>query len=346
MTAPQSNPHPVRVAMFSAQPYDRRFFEEARAAGGPGRGDIAIDYHDTALDIGTAVLAQGCGAVCVFVNDVLDAAVLERLHGGGVRAILLRCAGFNNVDLAALARLGMFAARVPAYSPEAVAEHALAMILTLNRHTHRAFNRVREGNFALDGLLGFTLHGKTAGIVGTGKIGLATARILRGFGCRVLGYDPYPSPAFEALGSMVPLDELLELSDIVSLHCPLTEATRHLVSHATLGRMKAGAMLVNTSRGALVDTAAVIEALKSRRLGALAIDVYEQESALFFRDHSSDIIADDVFGRLTSFPNVLITGHQGFFTVEALREIAAITFDNLACWRSGGACANMLPSPD
>ncbi|QBE66169.1 2-hydroxyacid dehydrogenase [Pseudoduganella lutea] len=331
----------LRLAMFSAQPYDRRFFEEARAAR---RSPVAIDYHDTALDIGTAVLAQGCDAVCVFVNDVLDAAVLERLHGQGVRAVLLRCAGFNNVDLVALARLGMFAARVPAYSPEAVAEHAVAMILTLNRHTHRAFNRVREGNFALDGLLGFTLHGKTAGIVGTGKIGLATARILAGFGCRVLGHDPYPSPAFAALGTMVPLDDLLAQSDIVSLHCPLVDATRHLIGHATLGRMKEGAMLVNTSRGALVDTAAVIEALKSRRLGALAIDVYEQESALFFRDHSSDIIADDVFGRLTTFPNVLVTGHQGFFTIEALREIAAITFDNLDCWRSGGACANVLPA--
>lgn len=330
--------HTIRLAMFSAQPYDRRFFEEARPAA------VAIDYLDTALDTGTAVLAQGCDAVCVFVNDILDAAVLERLHALGVRAILLRCAGFNNVDLAALARLGMFAARVPAYSPEAVAEHALAMILTLNRHTHRAFNRVREGNFALDGLLGFTLHGKTAGIVGTGKIGLATARILRGFGCRVLGHDPFPSAAFEELGSMVPLDDLLAQSDIVSLHCPLTEATRHLVGHATLGRMKEGAMLVNTSRGALVDTAAVIEALKSRRLGALAIDVYEQESALFFRDHSSEIIADDVFGRLTSFPNVLVTGHQGFFTIEALREIAAITYGNLACWQAGTPCANLLPA--
>jgi D-lactate dehydrogenase len=331
-------PTPIRLAMFSAQPYDRRFFEEAR------RTAVTISYHDTALDSGTAVLAQGCDAVCVFVNDILDAAVLERLHALGVRAILLRCAGFNNVDLAALARLGMFAARVPAYSPEAVAEHALAMILTLNRRTHRAYNRVREGNFALDGLLGFTLHGKTAGIVGTGKIGLATARILRGFGCRVLGHDPYSAPAFADLGSMVPLDDLLAQSDIVSLHCPLTEATRHLIGHATLGRMKEGAMLVNTSRGALVDTAAVIEALKSRRLGALAIDVYEQESALFFRDHSSEIIADDVFSRLMSFPNVLVTGHQGFFTIEALREIAAITFDNLDCWQSGQPCANRLPA--
>ncbi|QGZ37924.1 D-lactate dehydrogenase [Pseudoduganella flava] len=341
MAVPQS----TRLALFSAQPYDRRFFEEARAGlAQHGRASVDIVYHDTALDIGTAVLAQGCDAVCVFVNDVLDAAVLHKLHDAGVRAVLLRCAGFNNVDLGTLAGLGMFAARVPAYSPEAVAEHALAMILTLNRHTHRAWNRVREGNFALDGLLGFNLHGKTAGIVGTGKIGLATARILRGFGCRVLGHDPYPAPAFEELGSMVPLDDLLAESDIVSLHCPLMPATHHLINHATLGRMKQGAMLVNTSRGGLIDTTAVIGALKSRRLGALAIDVYEQESALFFRDHSSEIIADDVFGRLTTFPNVLITGHQGFFTIEALREIAAITFDNLECWRAGQPCAHLLPA--
>ena len=331
----------LRIAMFSSQPYDRRFFEEARAARNDG---VEIHYHATALGAETAVLAQGCTAVCVFVNDVLDAATLDVLHGLGVRALLLRCAGFNNVDLHAAARLGMFAARVPAYSPEAVAEHALALIQTLNRHTHRAYARVREGNFALEGLLGMTLHGKTAGIVGTGKIGLATARILNGFGCRVLGFDPFPSPAFAPLGTMVPLAQLLAESDIVSLHCPLTDTTRHLIDAATLAAMKRGAMLVNTSRGGLIDTAAVIDALKSRQLGALAIDVYEQESALFFHDHSGDILTDDIFGRLLTFPNVLITGHQGFFTTEALREIAAITFDNLDCFRRGGQCANLLPA--
>ena len=330
----------MKLAMFSSQPYDRRFFDEARAA----RNDaIEIHYHATALNAETAILAQGCTAVCVFVNDLLDAATLEVLHGLGVRALLLRCAGFNNVDLQAAAGYGMFAARVPAYSPEAVAEHALAMIQTLNRHTHRAWARVREGNFALEGLLGMTLHGKTVGVVGTGKIGLATARILKGFGCKVLGYDPYPSPAFAPLGTMVPLERLLAEADIVSLHCPLSDATRHLIDATTLATMKPGAMLVNTSRGGLIDTAAVIAALKSRQLGALAIDVYEQESALFFHDHSGDIIDDDIFHRLVTFPNVLITGHQGFFTIEALREIASITFDNLDCFRRGGFCANLLP---
>jgi len=330
----------MKLAMFSSQPYDRRFFDEARAA----RNDaVDIHYHATALNAETAILAQGCTAVCVFVNDVLDAATLEVLHGLGVRALLLRCAGFNNVDLQAAAGYGMFAARVPAYSPEAVAEHALAMIQTLNRHTHRAWARVREGNFALEGLLGQTLHGKTVGIVGTGKIGLATARILKGFGCRVLGYDPYPSPAFAPLGMMVPLTQLLAEADIVSLHCPLTDETRHLIDATTLATMKPGAMLVNTSRGGLIDTPAVIAALKSRQLGALAIDVYEQESALFFHDHSGDIIDDDIFGRLVTFPNVLITGHQGFFTIEAMREIASITFENLDCFRRGGMCANLLP---
>jgi len=330
----------MKLAMFSSQPYDRRFFDEARAA----RNDtVDIHYHATALNAETAILAQGCTAVCVFVNDVLDAATLEVLHGLGVRALLLRCAGFNNVDLQAAAGYGMFAARVPAYSPEAVAEHALAMIQTLNRHTHRAWARVREGNFALEGLLGQTLHGKTVGIVGTGKIGLATARILKGFGCRVLGYDPYPSPAFAPLGTMVPLTQLLAEADIVSLHCPLTDETRHLIDATTLATMKPGAMLVNTSRGGLIDTPAVIAALKSRQLGALAIDVYEQESALFFHDHSGDIIDDDIFGRLVTFPNVLITGHQGFFTIEAMREIAGITFENLDCFRRGGMCANLLP---
>ncbi|MEC5160058.1 MULTISPECIES: 2-hydroxyacid dehydrogenase [unclassified Janthinobacterium] len=332
----------MKIAVFSTQPYDRRFFDEALRRQ-PNGAAIELLYHTAPLALETAVLAQGCQAVCVFVNDCLDAPVLEALHRLGTRALLLRCAGYNNLDAAAAARLGMFAARVPAYSPEAVAEHALALVLTLNRHTHRAYARVREGNFALDGLLGMTLHGKTVGIVGTGKIGLAAARIFKGFGCRVLGHDPYPSPRFDALGTMVELPALLAQSDVVSLHCPLTEATRHLIGRATLPLMKPGAMLVNTSRGALVDTGAVIAALKSRQLGALAIDVYEQESSLFFHDHSSDIIDDDVFQRLMTFPNVLVTGHQGFFTIEALREIAGITFDNLACFMAGQGCANRIP---
>ncbi|MBK0027154.1 2-hydroxyacid dehydrogenase [Stenotrophomonas sp. S48] len=331
----------MQIAVFSARPYDRRFLDEASAQQGAGQGHELV-YFDAALDLHTAPLAQGCAAVCVFVNDQLDAPVLQALHAGGVRAVLLRCAGFNNVDMAEAQRLGLFVARVPAYSPEAVAEHALALVMTLNRHTHRAYNRVREGNFMLDGLLGRTLHGRTVGIVGTGKIGLATARIFRGMGCTVLGHDPYPSAAFADVGDSVALDELLARADIVSLHCPLTPDTHHLINDASLARMKSGAMLVNTSRGALVDTHAVIRALKSRRLGQLAIDVYEQESALFFQDLSGEIIDDEAFQRLMTFPNVLVTGHQGFFTVEALQEISAITMGNLADFAAGRDCANQV----
>ena len=334
----------MKIAIFSARPYDRRFLEEALASS----SEVAtckFVYIEAALDPETAALAQGFGAVCVFVNDRLDAPTLEALHGIGVRAVLLRCAGFNNVDMAAATRLGFFVARVPAYSPEAVAEHALALVMTLNRQTHRAYNRVREGNFVLDGLLGVTLHGKTIGIVGTGRIGMATARIFRGMGCTVLGCDPVPAPGFEAIGRMVPLDVLLAQSDIVSLHCPLTEATRHMIDTRSLASMKPGAMLVNTSRGALVDTDAVIGALKSRQLSHLAIDVYEQESELFFQDHSGQIIDDEVFQRLMTFPNVLVTGHQGFFTVEALREISAITLDNLHHFIARTPCPNLIAAP-
>lgn len=331
----------MKMVIFSARPYDRRFLEEALASSS-NAATCEFVYIEAGLSPETAALAQGFGAVCVFVNDQLDAPTLETLHSLGVRAVLLRCAGFNNVDMAAATRLGFFVARVPAYSPEAVAEHALALIMTLNRQTHRAYNRVREGNFMLDGLLGVTLHGKTAGIVGTGRIGMATARILRGLGCDVLGCDPVPAPGFEAIGRMVPLDVLLAQSDIVSLHCPLTEATRHMIDARSLASMKPGAMLVNTSRGALVDTDAVIGALKSRQLGHLAIDVYEQESELFFQDHSGQIIDDDVFQRLMTFPNVLVTGHQGFFTVEALREISAITLDNLHHFVARTPCPNLV----
>jgi D-lactate dehydrogenase len=331
----------MRITVYSAQPYDRRFFDEIRASRFADAGFEWL-YQTASLEAGTVALAEGSDAVCVFVNDCLDAEVIEALAALGIRAIVLRCAGFNNVDLEAAHRLGLFVARVPAYSPEAVAEHALAMIMTLNRKTHRAFNRLREGNFALDGLLGVTLHGKTAGVVGTGRIGLCMARILKGLGCEVLGYDPYPSDAFPAYGEMVPLEALLARSDIVSLHCPLTEQTHHLIDADALAAMKPGAMLVNTSRGALIDTPAVIAALKSRQLGALAIDVYEQESELFFRDHSAEIIDDDIFARLTSFPNVLITGHQGFFTVEALREIAQVTCANLVAFAEGIECPNRL----
>ncbi|WP_251975778.1 2-hydroxyacid dehydrogenase [Salinicola avicenniae] len=331
----------MKITLYSAQPYDCRSFDEVLASHFPD-AELEFVYQEASLNLHTVALADKSDAVCVFVNDQLDADVLEALAAQGVRAIVLRCAGFNNIDLEAAHRLGLFVARVPAYSPEAVAEHALAMIMTLNRKTHRAFNRVREGNFALDGLLGVTLHGKTAGVVGTGRIGLCMARILQGLGCEVLGYDPYPSEAFKAFGEMVPLEALLARADIVSLHCPLTEQTHHLIDAKALAGMKPGAMLVNTSRGALIDTPAVVEALKSRHLGALAIDVYEQESELFFHDHSAEIITDDVFARLASFPNVLITGHQGFFTVEALAEIAQVTCANLLAFAEGLECPNRL----
>nr|AGU10777.1 D-isomer specific 2-hydroxyacid dehydrogenase, NAD binding domain [uncultured organism] len=330
----------MKVAVYSAQPYDRRFLDEARLARAAG---VDLVYFSDRLTLDTAPLAHGCAIVCVFVNDLLDAPVLEALHALGVRAVLLRCAGFNNVDLAAGARLGMFMARVPAYAPEAVAEHALALVMTLNRHTHRAYARVREGNFALDGLLGMTLNGKSVGVIGAGKIGAAAARIFHGIGCKVLVSDPAPTPQLEGIAERAGLDDLLARADIVTLHCPLMDATRHMINAASLARMKRGAMLVNTSRGGLIDTGAVIDALKSGQLGALAIDVYEQESALFFHDHSSDIIADDVFQRLMTFPNVLVTGHQGFFTIEAMREIAAVTFDNLDCFLRGATCVNALP---
>jgi D-lactate dehydrogenase len=331
----------MKTAVFSARPYDRHFLEAANQQG--GTGDVfTFEYFDVGLDLATATLAQDCQAVCVFVNDRLDAPVLRALHDLGVRAVLLRCAGFNNVDVAVAEQLGLFVARVPAYSPEAVAEHALALIMTLNRQTHRAYNRVREGNFMLDGLLGRTLHGRTVGIVGTGKIGLATARIMKGMGCTVLGFDPYPSPAFAEIGEAVALDELLTRADIVSLHCPLTPETHHLINEESLALMKPGAMLVNTSRGGLVNTDAVVRALKSRHLGHLAIDVYEQESALFFQDLSGEIIDDDLFQRLMTFPNVLVTGHQGFFTVEALQEICSITLGNLSDFANGVECSNRV----
>ena len=333
----------MKIAVYSTQPYDRRFLDEAFLAHAAS-SSIELNYFAEALSGRSVSLAHGCEAVCVFVNDVLDASVLDALAKGGVRAILLRCAGFNNVDTAAAARLGMFVARVPAYAPEAVAEHTLALILTLNRQTHRAYARVRDGNFSLDGLLGSNLHGKTVGLVGLGKIGMATARIFKGFGCIVLGHDIAVPDEFDALGRAVTLDELFAGSDYVSLHCPLTPDTRHLIDAGALARMKPGAMLVNTSRGGLIDTVAVIAALKAGKLGALAIDVYEQESELFFQDRSGDIIGDDVFQRLMTFPNVLVTGHQGFFTIEAMREIAQVTLHNLDCYVASKPCANLVPA--
>lgn len=327
----------MKVAVFSAKQYDREFLT---AAAGERHTLHFLEPH---LDEETASLAAGFDAVCVFVNDTLSAPVLKTIAAGGVKIIALRCAGFNNVDLAAAAQIGLAVVRVPAYSPYAVAEHAIALILALNRKIHRAFNRVREGNFALEGLLGFDLHGRTVGIIGTGRIGQVFARIMTGFGCQILGYDPCPAPdKLPTSARYVSLETIYEQSDIISLHCPLTPENYHLINAGTLARMKDGVTLINTSRGALLDTPAVIEALKSGKVGALGLDVYEEEGDLFFEDLSSRIISDDVFTRLLTFPNVLITGHQAFFTGEALQNIAATTVANLGEWEKTGKCANAV----
>lgn len=332
----------MKVAVFSAKPYDRLFLGDANArAGAPHE----LSFHDVQLSSASARLATGAAAVCLFVNDVADRPALAQLAAAGIRLVALRSAGFNNVDLKAAAELGIAVARVPAYSPEAVAEHTMALILTLNRRTHRAYARVREGNFALDGLLGFTLCGRTAGLVGVGQIGLAVARILAGCGCRLLGFDPDRREEFEALGGRyVELRELLQASDIISLHCPLTEATRHLVDAAAIPLMKPGVMLINTSRGAVIDTRAVVAGLKSGHIGYLGLDVYEEESDLFFEDKSEQVIADDVFARLLTFPNVLITGHQAFFTSEAMSSIAGTTIANLSSFERCGKPLHPVPA--
>ncbi|KAH7369360.1 D-lactate dehydrogenase [Plectosphaerella cucumerina] len=328
----------MKVAVFSAKPYDKKYL----AAAAPSQFELT--YHDVALTPKTAALLSDgeADALCAFVNDQLPAEVLDSLYAKGVRAILMRCAGFNNVDIGRAEKLGMFVAHVPAYSPEAVAEFAVALVQTINRKTHRAYMRVREGNFALDGLLGRTLHGKTVGLIGTGRIGIAFARIMKGYGCRLLAYDPYPSKAFEEYGEYTTLEDLIPQSDIISLHCPLTEQTRHIISSDTLALLRPGAIMVNTSRGGLVDTRAAIEALKSRKLGGLALDVYEGEGALFYDDHSGDIIQDDELMRLMTFPNVVVCGHQAFFTEEALTEIAECTMRNLEDFASGRECKHAL----
>jgi D-lactate dehydrogenase len=323
------------VVVFSAKPYDRQFLDAANATAG-GRHRLA--YLEARLQPETAVLARGAGAACAFVNDGADEAVLGVLAGLGVRLLALRCAGFNNVDLAAARRLGVAVVRVPAYAPDAVAEHTAAMILALDRHIHRAYLRVREGNFALDGLLGHGLRGRTVGVVGTGRIDAAVARIMgQGFGCRVLAHDPAPDPGCAAMGvAYVPVGELLAASDIVTLHCPLTPATRHLIDAEAIGRMRRGVMLINTSRGAIVDTRAAIAGLKSGAIGQLGLDVYDEEGDLFFEDLSGQVIRDDVFARLLTFPNVLVTGHQAFFTTGALTGIAETTIANIAAFEATG----------
>jgi D-lactate dehydrogenase len=321
----------MRVAAFSIQPYDRDSLAAASA-------DLPLEWSwlEARLDARTARLAQGATAVNCFVNDTLDAAALEALAAAGVRLVTLRCAGFNQVDLAAAARLKLPVTRVPEYSPHAVAEHTVGLVLMLDRRLHKAYNRVREGNFSLDGLLGFDLHGRTVGVVGTGRIGRRVAEIFLGFGCRVVAHDPHPPADLTARGvSFAPLDDLFAASDIVTLHCPLTPASRHMIDARAIGLMKPGVMIVNTSRGGLVDTRAVIDGLKTGHVGHLGLDVYEEEADLFFTDLSNSIIHDDVFTRLLTFPNVVVTAHQAFFTRNALEAIAAQTVRNLMHFQRG-----------
>lgn len=315
----------MKITFFSAQPYDRLFFDKYNKDYG-----FELEYFETHLGPHIVNAVEDADAVCVFVNDRVIAEVIEVLAGKGIKIIALRCAGFNNVDMEAARKHGMRVCRVPAYSPEAVAEHALAMMLTLNRKTHKAYNRVREQNFALNGLLGFNLHGKTIGVVGTGNIGKAFCNIVKGLGCKVLAYDVKQDEQLLASGiTYVSMEELLKQSDIISLHCPLTDGTKHLVNTATINSMKKGVMIINTSRGKLINTEDAINALKTRHIGYLGIDVYEQEEKLFFKDLSASIIEDDVIQRLMSFPNVLVTAHQAFFTEEALSQIAVKTLQNI-----------------
>ncbi len=328
----------MKIALFSAKQYDQEFFNQANQDY-----EYELSYFEPHLNHSTTQLAQGYPVVCVFPNDTLDRPTLKVLSEQGTHLVALRCAGYNNVDLNAAREYGIRVVRVPAYSPYAVAEHAVALMLTLNRKTHRAFNRVREGNFSLEGLMGFDMHGKTVGIIGTGKIGAVVAHILKGFGCTLLATDPYPDETCVALGvEYVGLSELCSRSDIITLHCPLTPETNHLLDTEMIALMKHGVMLINTSRGATIDTCAVIQALKSGKIGYLGLDVYEEEGDLFFEDLSSKVIQDDVFTRLLTFPNVLITGHQAFLTHEALTNIAETTLKNISDIEAGRPCANEL----
>jgi D-lactate dehydrogenase len=327
----------MKIAFFSTKSYDRTFFERHNDAG------HELAFFEIGLHLNTAKLAEGFEVICVFVNDDLSKSVIKRLAENGVKLIVLRCAGFNNVDLKAAEKHGLKVYRVPAYSPEAVAEHALALILTLSRKTHKAYNRVRENNFSLEKLVGFNLHGKTVGVIGTGVIGIAFCKIMLGMGCKVLAYDIKVNDDLEKLGvEFMELDNLLAKSHIISLHCPLNPATKYLMDKTAFKKMKTGAMLINTSRGGLVNTKDAVKALKAGKLGYLGIDVYEQEGDLFFKDLSEMVIQDDVISRLMTFPNVLITAHQGFFTNEALAEIASVTYQNIADFANGVETSNVV----
>jgi len=326
----------MEIAVFSAKSYDRQHLDAANAAEGH-----QLKYFEVPLDSETVGLAAGHGAVCIFVNDRADATVLEALGRGGTRLVALRCTGFNNVDLKAAQALGIKVVRVVDYSPNAVAEHAVALLMAVNRKIHRAYNRTRDFNFSLEGLMGFDLCGKTVAVIGTGKIGRVFAKIMVGFGCNVIGYDKYPSPEFEALGGRYADEgEIGASADCISLHCPLTPETHHIINAETLSRAKPGALLINTSRGGLIDTEAVIEALRSGQLGGLAIDVYEQEAGLFFRDLSGTIVDDSVLQQLITFPNVIVTGHQAFLTREAVTAICETTLRSVTEFESGKPLTN------
>jgi D-lactate dehydrogenase len=324
----------MKIAVFSTCKYDQEFLEEYNTGH-------ELVFFEAQLSMKNASLTQGFDAVCLFVNDLANQQIMERLEENGVKVILLRCAGFNNIDLDAAGDAGIKILRVPSYSPEAVAEYTMSMILTLNRKTHKAYNRVREGNFSLEGLMGFNLHRTKVAIIGTGNIGKALYRILKGFGCQIMAYDPFPNPELVADGLQYgTLEEVISNAEIVSMHCPLSEENHHMINHITLQFFKQGAMLINTSRGGLINTQDVIEALKSGKLGSVGLDVYEQESKLFFKNLSEDVIQDDLISRLISFPNVLITSHQGFFTREAMQQIATTTFINADAFAGGSKLDN------
>lgn len=329
----------MKVAVFSTKPYERRFLDETNKKYGH-----ELTYFQPRLTEETAPLAKGFSAVCIFVNDRVDDKTIKVLAENGVCLIALRCAGFNNVDIAAAESNNISVVRVPAYSPHAVAEHTIALLLAVNRKIYKSYARVREGNFELDGLLGFDLYGKTAGVIGTGKIGAEVSKILNGFGCSILAYDQYKNNELEKLGvKYTTLEELFGESDIISLHCPLTPETHHLIDQAAIEKMKTGVVILNTSRGALIDTKAVIKGLKLGKIGYLGLDVYEEEADLFFRDLSSKVIQDDIFARLLTFPNVVITGHQAFFTKNALEAIAETTLSNISEFEKSNSCRNKVP---
>jgi D-lactate dehydrogenase len=315
----------MKITFFGTKPYDKEYFLKHNSSY-----HFDLIFLEEKLNERNVALAKGSEVICIFVNDVVNDNIIKQLAELDIRLIALRCAGFNNVDIKAANENGIRVVRVPAYSPHAVAEHALAMIMTLNRKTHKAYNRIREQDFSLNGLLGFDLYKKTVGVVGTGNIGSVFCQIMKGLGCRVIAYDPFKNPDVEKMGvPYVTPEELLHQSDIISLHCPLNEKTRYIVNKETLKKMKDGVMLINTSRGGLIDTQAVIAGLKSGKIKSLGIDVYEQEENLFFQNLSEEIIVDDTIARLMSFHNVLITAHQGFFTQEALDQIAETTLSNV-----------------